>query len=92
MLLFSVSKCVIPVIGGTNGGVSREEFIDNVVKNIMGRIPLYYDVAEIRKTYKMILTPTVIVLLQELERFNLLLVCMHKTLNLLRKVCHCQLL
>ncbi|KDR23427.1 Dynein heavy chain 10, axonemal [Zootermopsis nevadensis] len=74
-----------PQTGGTGGGMSRDKFIDNVAKDIMRRIPPSYDVAQVCKTYEMSLTPTTIVLLQELERFNLLLENMRKTLDLLRK-------
>jgi dynein heavy chain len=72
-------------LAGTGGGVSRDDFIDSVAKDIIARIPPPYDVARTRKTYEMNLTPTIIVLLQELERFNLLLERMRETLSLLRK-------
>jgi dynein heavy chain len=65
--------------------VNRDTFIDNVAKEIITRIPAPYDVARTRQTYEMNLTPTITVLLQELERFNLLLERMRKTLCLLRK-------
>ncbi|PNF33088.1 hypothetical protein B7P43_G15848 [Cryptotermes secundus] len=74
-----------PQRGGPGGGVSRDNFVDNVAKDILVRIPPPYDVARTRKTYEMNITPTIIVLLQELERFNLLLEQMRQTLNLLRK-------
>lgn len=72
--------------------MNRDKFIGNVAKDIMRRIPPSYDVARVCKTYEMSLTPTTIVLLQELERFNLLLENMRNTLDLLRKASHLQLL
>jgi hypothetical protein len=72
-------------IGENGGAVRRDEFIDNTAKDIMERIPPPYDVARTRQVYELKLTPTIIVLLQELQRFNLLLQTMRKTLELLRK-------
>ena len=72
-------------IGDNCGGVRRDEFIDNAAKDITERIPPQYDVARTRRIYELKLTPTFNVLLQELERFNMLLETMRKTLELLRK-------
>lgn len=74
-----------PQTGATEGGISRDEFIDNVCKDIISKIPLCYDLIKIRKQFEMSLTPTIIVLLQELERFNKLLEIMNRTLSQLRK-------
>ena len=67
------------------GDVRRDEFIDNAAKDITERIPPPYDVARTRRIYELKLTPTITVLLQELERFNLLLETMRRSLELLRK-------
>ncbi|KAL8020331.1 putative AAA+ ATPase domain, dynein heavy chain region D6 P-loop domain-containing protein [Plasmopara halstedii] len=53
-------------------GISREEYITNVTKDILSKVPEPVDVHLIRKTFKMTPTPTQIVLLQELDRWNLL--------------------
>ena len=74
-----------PQTGVSKGGISREEFIDNVCKDIISKIPHEFDMPKIRKQYEMTLTPTIIVLLQELERFNKLLENMTQSLNNLRK-------
>lgn len=74
-----------PQTGAVGSGISREDFIDNVCKDILSKIPPLYDIPKTRKQYEMNLTPTIIVLLQELERFNKLLEVMSRTLNLLRK-------
>jgi dynein heavy chain len=77
-------------IGENCGDVLREEFIDNAAKDITARIPPPYDVARIRMIYELKLTPTITVLLQELELFNQLLETMRKTLELLRKASNVQ--
>ncbi|KAK6624941.1 hypothetical protein RUM44_011805 [Polyplax serrata] len=74
-----------PQTGEIGGGISRDEFIDNVCKDIISKIPPTYDIPKIRKQFEMSLTPTIIVLLQEVERFNKLLVMMNRTLTQLRK-------
>jgi dynein heavy chain len=83
---------IICFIGATGGGVSTDEFIDNAAKDIIAKIPSAYDVARTRKAYEMNLTPTVIVLLQELDRFNLLLERMRQTLDSLGKASNAPLL
>ena len=72
--------------GDLAAGVSREEYIDTVAKDILGRLPPLYEVARVRKGLEMNITPTVVVLLQELARFNILIQCMHSTLTSLCKV------
>ncbi|KAL0279460.1 UNVERIFIED_CONTAM: hypothetical protein PYX00_001008 [Menopon gallinae] len=74
-----------PQTGAVGGGISRDDFIDNVCKDILTKMPPLYDIPRTRKQYEMILTPTIIVLLQELERFNKLLDAMGRSLSLLRK-------
>jgi dynein heavy chain len=75
---------------GSSDGVTRDISVDNIARDIISSIPPPYDVARTRKTYEMSLTPTIIVLIQELERFNLLLEFMSKTLNLLRQASNLQ--
>ncbi|KAJ4435378.1 hypothetical protein ANN_17992 [Periplaneta americana] len=77
-----------PVTGGTGGGISRDEFIDSVAKDIMERIPDLFNISEIREPFEPGITPTLTVLFQELERFNVLLQTMSRTLSLLRKASH----
>lgn len=72
--------------GVMEGGVSREEVIDSVASDILRKLPPVYDVAKVRKTFEMSITPTTVVLLQELERFNVLINRMNSTLSQLRKV------
>lgn len=68
------------------GGVSREDVIDSVASDILHKLPSVFDVARVRKNFEMNITPTTVVLLQELERFNLLINRMLITLSQLRKV------
>jgi len=72
-------------VGENCGDVRRDEFIDNAAKDIIERIPPPYDLVRTCRNYELKLTPTITVLLQELERFNLLLETMRQTLELLRK-------
>ncbi|XP_012151823.2 dynein heavy chain at 89D [Megachile rotundata] len=66
-------------------GISKDEFIDNIASEILTKVPEEYDLIRIRKNYGVSVTPTTIVLLQELERFNRLIRTMKRTLSQLRK-------
>lgn len=74
----------IPAVSLT--GISKEEFIDNIAKEILERIPLEFDLSKIRRTFGVDITPSTIVLFQELERVNKLINTISKTLSQLRKV------
>jgi len=67
-------------------GISRDELIDSVAKEIFSKIPPLYDMVKVKKNFAIDVTPTTIVLFQELERFNILIKRMTRTLNQLRKV------
>jgi len=67
-------------------GVSREDYIDNVAQDIIGKLPTDFDVDKTRKKFGGSISPTSVVLLQELERFNRLLGRMRTSLITLRKV------
>lgn len=53
---------------------------------ILKKLPPAFETWRIRKQMQMSMSPCGVVLLQELDRFNLLVVRMKKTLDLLRKV------
>ena len=74
-----------PQTGVDTGGISREEFIGKIASDIQSKLPHLYDVPQIRKQIGDI-TPTTIVLLQELDRFNLLIKKMSTTLVNLQRV------
>ena len=67
-------------------GVSREDYIDNVANDILVKLPVDFDIDKTRKRFCGTISPTSVVLLQELERFNNLLSRMRKSLITLRKV------
>nr|XP_031841739.1 dynein heavy chain 10, axonemal [Nomia melanderi] len=66
-------------------GVSKDEFIDNIAKEVLEKVPAEYDIHKVKKTYGVAVTPIAIVLFQELERFNELIRTMKRTLRQLRK-------
>ncbi|KAH8417458.1 hypothetical protein KR222_000260 [Zaprionus bogoriensis] len=74
-----------PQTGEGTGGISRDDFIDQVAAGILKKLPPAFETWRIRKAIQMSLSPIGVVLLQELDRFNLLVVRMKKTLELLRK-------
>jgi len=55
--------------GGSSGGVNREEFIKNTACEIQEKLPEPFDIYNIKKKFD-VPSPTQVVLLQELERFN----------------------
>ncbi|XP_068620608.1 LOW QUALITY PROTEIN: dynein axonemal heavy chain 10 [Battus philenor] len=67
------------------GAMSREDFIDLIAVDVLGKLPALYEIWRVRKQFEMNITPSVVVLLQELERFNRLISKMRSTLSLLRK-------
>lgn len=73
-------------LGDTGGGISRDDFIDKVANGILGKLPPEYDMDIIRKNYGLQISPTTVVLLQELERFNRLIKKMRTSLSTLRRV------
>ncbi|XP_062480123.1 dynein axonemal heavy chain 10 isoform X3 [Pezoporus occidentalis] len=74
-----------PQTGDTGMGISRDEYIANVAKDIENKIPQAFDLDHIRRHFGRDLSPTTVVLLQELERFNKLTVCMAKSLAELQR-------
>ena len=50
-------------------GISREDFISGIASDIQSKLPSTFELGQIKKKFG-ILTPTNVVLLQELERFN----------------------
>ena len=75
-----------PQTSDSGGGMSREEFIDATATDILKKIPVVYDLDKLKKKYGLEVTPTQVVLLQELERFNQLISTIHKSLSTLKKV------
>jgi dynein heavy chain len=73
-----------PRTGGGNTGISREQYIGSTATDILNRLPVVFDVARIYKSFGTP-SPTQIVLLQELERFNALIEKMSSSLKELGK-------
>ncbi|XP_030074215.1 dynein axonemal heavy chain 10 [Microcaecilia unicolor] len=74
-----------PQTGESGAGISRDEYIEQVAKDIENKLPETFDIDQIRKNYGTDITPTTVVLLQELERFNKLIVRMVKSLTELKR-------
>lgn len=72
--------------GGSSGGaVDRDKFQDNLADEILNKTPPPYDVVKLRAQQDENLPPTLVVLYQELERFNILVNCMSSTLVNLKR-------
>ena len=68
-----------PRSASVGGGISREDFIGQVAKDVQDKIPEPEDMVNLRKRYTaegVAPSPTQVVLLQELERWNALVVRM----------------
>lgn len=77
---------VLPVSGESGTGVSREDYIAQVAQDIENKMPKVFDLDSIRKHLGLGISPTTVVLLQELERFNKLTIRMMKSLAELQRV------
>jgi len=67
---------------GTSGAsASSESFLNSTIESTLKKIPEVYDVLIIRKQLGENLRPTQVVLVQELERFNILILMMRNSLN-----------
>lgn len=72
--------------GDVGAGISREDYIDKVANDVLVKLPEEFNMDKIRKKFGIEISPTTVVLLQELDRFNLLINKMRKSLITLRKV------
>ncbi|ETO20102.1 hypothetical protein RFI_17117 [Reticulomyxa filosa] len=72
------------------GGIRREDYISNIAKNVLEKVPEPFDVSLIKKSFEdhahpNPIQPTTVVLVQEIERWNVLVKKMDITLNDLLK-------
>uniref|UniRef100_A0A8D0HBM0 Dynein axonemal heavy chain 10 n=1 Tax=Sphenodon punctatus TaxID=8508 RepID=A0A8D0HBM0_SPHPU len=74
-----------PQTGETGAGISRDEYIGQVAKDIENKMPPEFDLDQIRKILGTDISPTTVVLLQELERFNKLINRMFRSLAELQR-------
>uniref|UniRef100_A0A8C2AJS1 Dynein heavy chain 10, axonemal-like n=1 Tax=Cyprinus carpio TaxID=7962 RepID=A0A8C2AJS1_CYPCA len=75
-----------PQTGDSGGGISRDEYISQVARDIQSKLPEVFDLDVIRKKLGLEISPTSVVLLQELERFNKLTLRMIRSLAELQRV------
>ncbi|TRY94050.1 hypothetical protein DNTS_011956 [Danionella cerebrum] len=74
-----------PQTGDSGGGISRDEYISQVARDIQSKLPEVFDLDVIRKKLGPEISPTSVVLMQELERFNKLTVRMSRSLAELQR-------
>jgi dynein heavy chain len=74
-----------PQTNESTGSMSREQYIENVAEDILKRIPKPFDLENVRKKFGHDISPTTVVLFQELERFNRLINSMFKSLTTLKR-------
>ncbi|XP_069922194.1 dynein axonemal heavy chain 10 isoform X1 [Oryctolagus cuniculus] len=74
-----------PQTGESSSGISRDDYIGHVAKDIEHRLPRGFDLDQVRKHLGFGISPTSVVLLQELERFNKLVVRMTRSLAELQR-------
>lgn len=72
--------------GESSSGISRDDYIGQVAKDVENKTPQTFDLDQVRKHLGMGMSPTSVVLLQELERFNKLVVRMSRSLAELQRV------
>uniref|UniRef100_A0A452SER6 Dynein axonemal heavy chain 10 n=1 Tax=Ursus americanus TaxID=9643 RepID=A0A452SER6_URSAM len=74
-----------PQTGESSSGISRDDYIGHVAKDIENKMPKIFDLDQVRKRLGVGLSPTSVVLLQELERFNKLVIRMSRSLAELQR-------
>ncbi|XP_036076372.1 dynein heavy chain 10, axonemal isoform X2 [Rousettus aegyptiacus] len=74
-----------PQTGDSSSGISRDDYIGQVAKDIENKMPQVFDLDQVRKHLGSAISPTSVVLLQELERFNKLVVRMARSLAELQR-------
>jgi hypothetical protein len=58
-----------------------------IATDVLNKLPQEFELDKIRKKFGVEITPTTVVLLQELERFNILIGRMRRSLATLKRVC-----
>ncbi|KAI4536193.1 hypothetical protein MG293_013585 [Ovis ammon polii] len=74
-----------PQTGESSAGISRDDYIGQVAKDIENKMPKVFDLDLVRKHLGQGVSPTSVVLLQELERFNKLVIRMTRSLAELQR-------
>jgi len=71
--------------GGGGGGASKDEVVAQIAADILAKLPIPFDTFRIRNEIGISATPAQVVLMQELDRFNILLFKMIDSLGTLQK-------
>ncbi|XP_055461995.1 dynein axonemal heavy chain 10 [Psammomys obesus] len=74
-----------PQTGESSSGISRDDYIGQVAKDIENKMPKVFDLDQVRKHLGLNISPTSVVLLQELGRFNKLTIRMSRSLAELQR-------
>ncbi|KAM9056172.1 dynein axonemal heavy chain 10 isoform 4-T4 [Megaptera novaeangliae] len=74
-----------PQTGESSAGISRDEYIGHVAQDIENKMPKVFDLDLVRKHLGTAVSPASVVLLQELERFNKLVIRMSTSLAELQR-------
>lgn len=82
--LLSLTRVLL--LGESSSGISRDDYIGQVAMDIENKMPKVFDLDLVRKHLGVGISPTSVVLLQELERFNKLIIRMSRSLAELQKV------
>ncbi|XP_066245712.1 dynein axonemal heavy chain 10 isoform X2 [Euwallacea similis] len=74
-----------PQVSTSDKGINRDEFIEVVANDVLKKIPEEYEVWKVRRYFQKMMSPTIVVLLQELEKFNKLIAIIKRTLVQLKR-------
>ncbi|CAH8518373.1 unnamed protein product [Schistosoma turkestanicum] len=74
-----------PQTSGQTSSTNREEFISQITEGLLTSLPQIFDREALRKRLGVNIQPITVVLLQELERFNLLIKRMDRSLRTLKR-------
>ena len=85
-MIFTLFYHLFSSLGDSSAGISREDFIDQIATDVLNKLPKEFELDKIRKNLGTEISPTTVVLLQELERFNLLIARMGTSLATLKRV------
>jgi len=71
--------------GGGGGGASKDQVVGGIASDILEKLPAPFDAFAIRNQIGLNATPSEVVLMQELDRFNILIIKMVSSLKTLQK-------
>ncbi|GFR93524.1 dynein heavy chain 10, axonemal [Elysia marginata] len=80
-----LQACCNSFPGGSSTGVSREDHIAQIANDVIDKLPQEFDLPKIKRALGLDISPTTVVMLQELERFNNLVARMRRSLVNLKR-------